>query len=67
MRFNIYTLIFYVSLLNTSFLNAQTLSNNETKFVNKMIEAIPSHYLSGNFEKRMLSLQKKNLLIMALI
>ena len=59
MRFNIYTLIFYFSLLNASFLNAQTLSNNETKFVNKMIEAIPSHYLSGNTEKIMLVSAKK--------
>jgi hypothetical protein len=59
MRFNIYTLIFYFSLLNASFLNAQTLSNNETEFVNKMIEAIPSHYLSGNTEKRMLVSAKK--------
>jgi len=59
MKFNVYNLIFYFSLLNASFINAQTLSNSETEFVNKMIEALPEYYLSSKSNKELLISAKK--------
>ena len=62
MRLHIFTLGLYFIFLNASSINAQQLpdlTEGDTEFVNEMIEAIPSHYLAGNNEKRHLVSAKK--------
>ena len=62
MRLHIFTLGLYFIFLNASSINAQQLpdlTEGDTEFVNEMIEAIPSHYLAGNYEKRLLVSAKK--------
>lgn len=62
MRLHIFILGLYFIFLNASSINAQQLpdlTEGDTEFVNEMIEAIPSHYLAGNYEKRHLVSAKK--------
>tara|TARA_B100000963_G_scaffold37964_1_gene28322 strand:+ start:116 stop:2146 length:2031 start_codon:yes stop_codon:yes gene_type:complete len=62
MRLHIFTLGLYLIFLNASSINAQQLpdlTEEDTEFVNEMIEAIPSHYLADNYEKRHLVAAKK--------
>ncbi len=62
MRLHIFALSLYFIYLNVSSINAQQLpdlTEGDTEFVNEMIEAIPSHYMAGNYEKRYLVSAKK--------